>query len=85
MKKRLTYNEFRLLRDNLPHGAIDIIADRLGITADEVRHYFHASAEDGVPTISGVHHEEGPNGGFVELDDMVILDAALELIHNNKN
>ena len=57
MKKRLTYTEFRMLRDNLPHGAIDIIANRLGITADEVRFYFHASAEDGVPTISGVHHE----------------------------
>ena len=65
MKKRLTYTEFRMLRDNLPHGAIDIIANRLGITADEVRFYFHASAEDGVPTISGVHHEEGPDGGFV--------------------
>mgnify|MGYP003553818508 CR=1 FL=1 len=36
MKKRLTYTEFRMLRDNLPHGAIDIIANRLGITADEV-------------------------------------------------
>ncbi len=81
MKKRLTYNEFRMLRDNLPHGAIDNIAVRLGITADEVRHYFHASAEDGVPTITGLHHEEGPDGGFVELDDSIILDAALELIH----
>lgn len=82
MKKRLTYNEFRMVRDNLPHGAIDTIAYRLGITGDEVRHYFHATAEDGVPTISGVHHEEGPDGGFVELDDLVIFNAALELIHN---
>ena len=80
MKKRLTYNEFRLLRDNLPHGAIDTIANRLGITADEVRFYFHATAEDGVPTISGVHHEEGPDGGIVELDDLTILEAALELL-----
>lgn len=84
MSKRLTYNEFRMLRDNLPHGAIDKIAERVGITPDEVRHYFHASAEDGVPTVSGVHHEAGPNGGFVELDDLVILDAALELILNVK-
>ena len=80
MKKRLTYNEFRLLRDNLPHGAIDTIANRLGITADEVRFYFHATDEDGVPTSSGVHHEEGPDGGFVELDDLTILEAALELL-----
>lgn len=83
MKKRLTYTEFRMLRDNLPHGAIDTIANRLGITADEVRFYFHASAEDGVPTISGVHHEEGPDGGFVELDDLRILEAALELINKH--
>lgn len=81
MKKRLTYNEFRMLRDILPHGAIDTIANRLGITPDEVRFYFHASAEDGVPTISGVHREEGPDGGFVELDDSIILDAAMELIN----
>lgn len=80
MKKKLLYSEFRMLRDNLPHGAIDIISKRLGITPDEVRHYFHATAEDGVPILTGLHHEEGPDGGIVELDDSIILDAALELI-----
>ena len=83
MKKTLTYSEFRMLRDILPHGAIDTISKRLGITADEVRYYFHATAEDGVPTLTGLHHEEGPDGGFVELDDSIILDVALELIYEH--
>ena len=33
---------------------------------------------------SGIHIEQGPDGGVVTLDDTAILDAAMRILNENK-
>jgi len=67
-----TFNKLRQVKDALPKGSSQKIADELGITADEVRAYFH-----------GEHIEQGPDGGIVILDDTRILEVALRMAWEN--
>jgi len=79
----ITFNELRRIKDKLPSGSTQRIADELGIDADSVRNYFggkHLNAADSV----GVHFEQGPDGGVVTLDDTRILDAAMRILNENK-
>ncbi len=74
----ITFNELRRIKDKLPSGSSQRIADELGIDIETVRNYFggqHA-AKEGV----GVHFEQGPDGGVVTLDDTAILDAAMRIL-----
>ncbi len=75
----ITFNELRRIKDALPHGSMQQIADKLNISADTVRNYFGATKFD-KGTTSGIHFEQGPNGGFVSFDDPTILNLAKELI-----
>ena len=75
----ITFNELRRIKDKLPSGSSQRIADELGIDIETVRNYFgdqHA-AKEGV----GVHFEQGPDGGVVTLDDTAILDAAMRILN----
>ena len=75
----ITFNELRRIKDKLPSGSSQRIADELGIDIETVRNYFggqHA-AKEGV----GVHFEQGPDGGGVTLDDTAILDAAMRILN----
>ena len=48
---------------------------------DTVRNYFggtHYKSGEGNP--SGLHIEQGPDGGIVTLDDRTILDKALAIL-----
>ena len=75
----ITFNELRRIKDKLPSGSSQRIADELGIDIETVRNYFggqHA-AQEGV----GVHFEQGPDGGVVTLDDTAILDAAMRILN----
>ena len=75
----ITFNELRRIKDTLPSGSSQRIADELGIDIETVRNYFggqHA-AKEGV----GVHFEQGPDGGVVTLDDTAILDAAMRILN----
>ncbi|HQO48208.1 MAG TPA: DNA-binding protein, partial [Paludibacteraceae bacterium] len=40
MTKTMTFNELRKIKDSLPSGSTQRIADELGIEADTVRNYF---------------------------------------------
>ena len=71
---RTTFNRLREVKDSLPHGSMDAIANELGITADAVRAYFNAEG-----TASGYHIAPGPEGGIVELSDTRILEVALRI------
>ena len=76
----ITFNELRRIKDRLPSGSSQRIADELGIDVESVRNYFggkHLDAKDGV----GVHFEQGPDGGVVTLDDTAILDAAMRILN----
>jgi len=83
MTKTISFNELRRIKDALPHGSMQKIADELGIEADTVRNYFGAQKfENGQGC--GVHIEPGPDGGLVTLDDTTILEKAEMIIANKK-
>lgn len=75
----MTFNELRRIKDRLPSGSMQRIADDLKISVDAVRNYFggrHYGSGEAV----GIHIEKGPDGGIVSLDDRTILDHALKLL-----
>ena len=79
----ITFNELRRIKDKLPSGSSQRIADELGLDVDTVRNYFggrHFEAQESV----GVHYEKGPDGGVVTLDDTAILDAAMRILNEQK-
>lgn len=78
---KTTFNKLRSVKDSLPSGSSARIAEELGISADTVRGYFGAKAEDG----TGIHIEAGPDGGIVTLDDTRILEVALRIAWEERN
>ncbi len=71
---RTTFNRLREVKDSLPHGSMDVIAQELGIEADAVRAFFKGEGKE-----AGYHIEPGPEGGIVELTDTRILEVALRI------
>jgi len=81
MTKIITFNELRRVKDNLPAGSMQVIADRLNINVETVRNYFGGTNyKDGAAV--GFHVEQGPGRGLVTLDDTTILDIAYEILGN---
>lgn len=78
MSTRLSFNELRMLKDQLPSGSMDRIAQELGLDAETVRNYFGASHKDGQAV--GIHIEPGPDGGIVEIDNDEVLEAAYRIL-----
>lgn len=81
MTMTVTFNQLRKVKDSLPSGSMNKIAEELGISADAVRAYFGGQAEGG----TGLHIEPGPDGGLVVLDDTRILEVALRIAWENGN
>lgn len=79
MTKTITFNELRKIKDSLPSGSMQRIADELRVDVETVRNYFggHNYKEGGS---CGVHIEPGPDGGLVMLDDTTILDVACRIL-----
>ncbi len=79
MTKTITFNELRKIKDSLPSGSMQRIADELRVDVETVRNYFggHNYKEGGS---CGVHIEPGPDGGLVMLDDTTILDVARRIL-----
>ena len=67
MTTMITFNELRQIKDMLPSGSMQKIADELGLDVDEGK-------------AVGLHIEQGPNGGIVKLDDTTILEKAKEML-----
>ncbi len=83
MTRTITFNELRKIKDSLPSGSMQRIADELGLDAETVRNYFGGqNFKDG--DSCGVHIEPGPDGGLVMLDDTAILDAACRILEEKK-
>lgn len=83
MEKTITFNELRKIKNSLPTGSSQNIANELGISVDTVRNYFGGKnyAEG---SSCGFHIEPGPDGGIVTLDDTMILDKALAILASLK-
>ena len=80
MSKVISFNELRRLKDSLPNGAMQEIADKLSLDVETVRNYFGGqNFKDGGAI--GVHLEAGPDGGLVTLDDTTIFDIAVEMMN----
>ena len=76
----ITFNELRRIKDKLPSGSSQRIADELGIDVDTVRNYFGGKHYDAKGNV-GIHVVQGPDGGVVTLDDTTILDAAMRILN----
>jgi len=83
MVKTITFNDLRKIKDSLPSGSSQLIADQLGVSVETVRNYFGGyNYRDGKSV--GVHIEPGPDGGLVMLDDTIILDMAMGILDDAK-
>ncbi|MFR9166094.1 MAG: DNA-binding protein [Dysgonomonas sp.] len=83
MTKTITFTELRKIKDSLPDGSMQKIANELNISVETVRNYFGGrNYEKGESC--GIHIEPGPQGGCVSIDDTTILDMALDMIEKNK-
>ena len=81
--RTITFNELRRLKDSLPHGSMDRIAEELGINAETVRNFFGGhSFKQG--RSAGIHFEPGPDGGLVKMDNTIILDKALHILREQE-
>lgn len=84
MIKTMTFNDLRKIKDSLPSGSSQRIADKLGVSIETVRNYFGGYNYCDGKISAGVHIEPGPDGGLVILDDTIILDTALEMLEEQK-
>lgn len=78
MSTRISFNELRNIKDQLPSGSMDRIAAKLGMDAETVRNLFGGSNQNG--QTMGFHIEPGPDGGIVELDNDAVLETAYEIL-----
>ncbi|WP_430826447.1 hypothetical protein [Carboxylicivirga sp. N1Y90] len=60
------------------------IADELHLDVETVRNYFGGANYDRGKSV-GIHLEQGPDGGIVELDDTTILDMARDMLSGKKH
>lgn len=79
----ITFNELRRIKDSLPSGSMQRIANDLNLSVDAVRNYFGGRHFEEGQSV-GFHVEKGPDGGIVTLDDRTILDYALKLLKEDE-
>lgn len=79
----ITFNELRRIKDSLPSGSMQRIANDLNLSVDAVRNYFGGRHFEEGQSV-GFHVEKGPDGGIVTLDDRSILDYALKLLKEDE-
>lgn len=79
MSITITFNELRKIKDNLPEGGTRTIAELLNLEVETVRNYFGGSNYEKGESV-GIHIQQGPDGGIVELDDLTILNMAKDMI-----
>lgn len=79
MDMKITFNDLRKIKDELPSGSIKLLSKEFNMTEDTIRNYFGGANYENGSTV-GIHMESGPNGGIVLLDDSSIFERAKELI-----
>ncbi|HMZ87953.1 MAG TPA: DNA-binding protein [Chitinophagales bacterium] len=81
----ITFEELRHIKDALPHGSMERIAEELHIEVDAVRNYFGAEHFEAPGKIADVHFEKGISGGVVRLEDTAILQSAMRILDEAKH
>lgn len=81
----ITFEELRHIKDALPHGSMERIAEELHIEVDAVRNYFGAEHFEAPGKIADVHFEKGIGGGVVRLEDTAILQSAMRILDEAKH
>lgn len=76
----ITFEELRHIKDTLPHGSMERIAQDLNLDVDTVRNYFGAEHFERPNKIADVHFEKSTIGGIVRLEDTTILDYAMRIL-----
>ncbi len=76
----ITFEELRHIKDTLPHGSMERIAQELHLEVDSVRNYFGAEHFEAPGKIADVHFEKGVGGGVVRLENTAILDCAMRIL-----
>ena len=76
---KITFNELRRIKDKLPDGTMQRLAEELDVEVESVRNYFGGKNFDQGKSM-GVYIEEGPDGGIVSIDDTSLLNRAKEII-----
>ena len=79
MNRTITFNELRKIKDSLPTGSMQKIADELGISVETVRNFFGGHNFDNGQSV-GIHIEPGPDGGLGKLDDTTVLEKAINIL-----
>ncbi|MBC8045473.1 MAG: DNA-binding protein [Fimbriimonadaceae bacterium] len=81
----ITFEELRHIKDTLPHGSMERIAQELHLDVDTVRNYFGAEHFENPGKIADVHFEKGLGGGVVRLEDTAILDSAMRILQEHSS
>ncbi|HRO07760.1 MAG TPA: DNA-binding protein [Saprospiraceae bacterium] len=80
----ITFDELRRIKHALPTGSVSRLATELDMEEQTIRNYFGAKKyENG--EIVGCHIEPGPDGGIVQLDNDIILNAAKRILSEVQN
>ncbi len=80
----ITFEELRRIKHALPTGSIARIAQELNVDEQTVRNYFGAQNYQNGALVE-FHHEPGPNGGIVHLEDITILNRAKQILEEDQN
>ena len=80
----ITLDELRALKDALPHGAIESIAQSLAIPPEQVRAFLAAASLPGADPRAAIHAERGPAGGTLCAPHDDIIRAARNLLQQGE-
>lgn len=80
----ITLDELRALKDALPHGAIESIAQSLAIPPEQVRAFLAAASLPGADPRAAIHAERGHAGGTLCAPHDDILRAARNLLQQGE-
>lgn len=77
---KLTFEELRRIKHELPSGSMKRIAESLDIKEDEVRTCFSGGIHLNGNSASGIHREPGPEGRFIAIEDSRIIEIARQIL-----